>query len=125
MQVVADPRCCTRLEAAGAKLDRMDQANIYPCLPTTYDGRPYGMPMTFTAEKHSILVNRHGRRFVNEKDFNIGERIDERDPRTGAPVHLPVWLIGDARFLKQSLPFLWFARKERDFVIRAATLPEL
>jgi 3-oxosteroid 1-dehydrogenase len=110
---------------AGARLDRMDQANIYPCLPTSYDGRPAGMPMTFTAEKHCILVNRHGRRFVNEKDFNIGERIDERDPRTGAPVHLPVWLIGDARFLKQSLPFLWFARKDRDFVIRAATLMEL
>jgi 3-oxosteroid 1-dehydrogenase len=110
---------------AGAKLDRMDQANIYPCLPTVYEGRPTGLPMTFTAEKHCILVDRHGRRFANEKDYNIGERIDERDPRTGAPVHLPVWLIGDTRFLKQSLPFLWFARKDKGFVIDAATLPEL
>jgi 3-oxosteroid 1-dehydrogenase len=110
---------------AGAKLDRMDQANIYPCLPTTYEGRPAGLPFTFTSEKHCILVDRNGRRFVNEKDFNIGERIDERDPRTGAPVHLPVWLIGDARFPKQSLPFLWFARKDKGFMIRAATLAEL
>jgi 3-oxosteroid 1-dehydrogenase len=110
---------------AGARLDRMDQANIYPCLPTSYEGRPAGLPITFTADKHCILVNRHGRRFVNEKDFNIGERIDERDPRTGSPLNLPVWLIGDSRFPKQSLPFLWFARKDKDFVIRAATLSEL
>ena len=34
--------------------------------------------MTFTAEQHSILVNRHGNRFVSENDFNIGERTQPR-----------------------------------------------
>lgn len=110
---------------AGAAMDRMDQANIYPCLPTVYQGRSHGVPHTFTAEKHSILVNRHGRRFVSENDFNIGERMDERDPDTGESIHLPVWLIGDSRFLKQSLAFHWFARKQKGFVTKAATLAEL
>ena len=111
--------------AAGAKLDRMDQANIYPCLPTRYEGRMTGLPFTFTAEKHSILVNRDAKRFVNENDFNIGERMSEMDPGTGEPVHLPVWLIGDRRFLEQSLPFRWFARKQKGFVTRAGSLAEL
>lgn len=111
--------------AAGAALDRMDQANIYPCLPTVYEGRPTGLPFTFQAEAHSILVNRHGQRFANETDFNIGEAMDARDPETGAPLHLPVWLIGDRRFLRQSIPFHWFARYRPGWVIRADTLAEL
>lgn len=90
--------------AAGAKLDRMDQANIYPCLPTRYEGRLHGLPMTYQAEPHSIIVNRHGRRFVSESHFNIGEFLDQRDPQTGENIHLPSFLIGDRRFLKQSLP---------------------
>jgi 3-oxosteroid 1-dehydrogenase len=40
-----------RLAAAvGAKLARMDQANIYPSLPTRYEGRLRGLPFTFQAE---------------------------------------------------------------------------
>lgn len=112
-------------QEAGAALDRMDQANIYPCLPTIYQGRLQGVPHTFTAEKHSILVNRLGKRFVSENDFNIGERMDARDPETGDSVHLPVWLIGDSRFLKQSPAFHWFARKQKSFVTKANTVEEL
>lgn len=111
--------------AAGAALARMDQANIYPCLPTRYEGRPTGLPITFQAEPHSILVNRHGRRFVNETDFNIGEALDARDPATGAALHLPVWLIGDRRFLRQSLPFHWYARYRKGWVQRADSLAAL
>lgn len=110
---------------AGAELDRMDQANIYPCLPTVYEGHSTGLPITFTAEKHSILVNRHGKRFVSENDFNIGERMDARDPDTGESIHLPVWLIGDSRFLKQSLAFRWYARKQKSFVTKADTVEGL
>jgi 3-oxosteroid 1-dehydrogenase len=112
-------------KAAGAMLSRMDQANIYPCLPTTYEGRPHGLPFTFQAEPHSILVDRHGQRFVSESDFNIGEAIDRRDPATGQPLHLPVWLIGDRRFLGRSLPFRWYARKQPGWVIKAPTVAAL
>ena len=111
--------------AAGAALARLDQANVYPCLPTIYHGRQTGLPMTFNTERHAILVNRHGQRFVSENDFNIGERLDERDPDTGEPVHLPVWLVGDRRFFARSLPFRWYARRDKSFVTRAETLREL
>jgi len=110
---------------AGAKLDRMDQANIYPCLPTRYEGQPCGLPMTFQAEPYSIVVNGKGERFVSENDFNIGEAIDRRDPVTGEPIHLPVWLIGDVRFLSRSIPFRWYASYETDWIKRADTIEAL
>jgi 3-oxosteroid 1-dehydrogenase len=111
--------------SVGAQLDRMDQANVHPCLPTRYEGQSHGLPMVFQAEPHSIVINRDGRRFVSESDFNIGEAMDARDPDTGAPVHLPVWLIADARFLTRSVAFTWYARMDKGWVIKAPTLDEL
>lgn len=111
--------------AVGAALDRMDQANIYPCVPTVYEGRPHGLPLTFQAERHAIVVDRTGRRFIAETDFNIGEALDRRDPTTGAPVHLPAWVIADARFLGRSLPFRWYARKDPAWLVRADSLAAL
>jgi len=109
---------------AGAKLERMGEANIYPCLPTRYFGKPHGLPITFQAEPHSIVVNRHARRFVSENDFNIGEALDRRGA-DGAPEHLPCYLIGDHRFLKSSLPFRWYASYEPEWLKKAATIAEL
>ena len=111
--------------AAGAKLARLDQANIYPTIPTRYEGRPYGLPVVFQAEPHAIVVNRHGERFASEYDFNIGEKIDARDPGTGAPLHLPCSVIADRRFLGHSRAFRWYARKDPTWLIHASTLPEL
>jgi len=115
-----------RLAAAvGAALAHMDQANIYPAMPTFYEGRPHGIPLVFQAEPHAILVDRDGKRFVSEYDFNIGEAIDRRDPETGMPNHLPAWVIADRRFLKRSLPFLWYARKSPGWLVRAPSLRDL
>ena len=111
--------------AAGAELAHMDQANVYPAMPTRYEGRPHGIPLIFQAEHHAIVVDRHGRRFVSEYDFNIGEALDRRDPDTGEPLHLPAWVIADRRFLKQALPFRWYARKSPGWLRKAATLREL
>ena len=110
--------------AVGAKMERMDQANVYPTLPTRYEGQPHGMPMTFQAEPHSIVVNRHGQRFVSENDFNIGEALDTRDA-TGQPVHLPCYLVGDHRFLKTALPFRWYASYQPDWVKKSDTIEGL
>jgi 3-oxosteroid 1-dehydrogenase len=111
-------------EAAGAQLARMDQANVYPTLPTVYEGKPHGIPLMFHAEPHAIMVDRTGKRFVSEFDFNIGEAIDRREP-DGTPTHLPVWLIADRRFVRHSPSFRWYARKQPGWVIEAPTLARL
>ncbi|HZS84940.1 MAG TPA: FAD-dependent oxidoreductase [Stellaceae bacterium] len=111
--------------SAGAALARMDQANIYPALPTRYEGRPHGIPLIFQAEPHAIVVDRNGRRFVSEYDYNIGEALDRRDPLTGMPKHLPAWVVADRRFLRQAPPLLWYARQKPNALVRASSLPEL
>jgi 3-oxosteroid 1-dehydrogenase len=110
--------------AAGAQLDRMDQANVHPTIPTRYEGHDHGLPMVFQAEPHAIMVDRHGRRFVSEYDYNIGEAIDRRDA-DGAPLHLPVWMIGDRRFLRRSMPLRAYARTDPGWIRRAPTLAAL
>ncbi len=112
-------------ESVGAKLARMDQANIYPAMPTRYQGKPHGIPLIFQAEPHAIVVDRHGQRFVSELDYNIGEAIDHRDPATGKPVHLPAWVIADRRFLRQAMPFIWYARKTPGWLVKAESLKGL
>jgi 3-oxosteroid 1-dehydrogenase len=112
-------------ESVGARLDRMDQANIYPTLPTTYERQPHGLPLTFQAEPHAIVVDRHARRFVSEYDYNIGEALDRRDPTTGAPAHLPCWVIGDRRYLGRSITLRWYGRKEAGWAIEAPDLATL
>ncbi len=83
---------------AGAQLDHMDQALIMGTTPVTYEGRLHGLPAADYFLPHSMIVNRHGQRFVNEKQMNVGLAFDERDPATGAPLHLPAWRIYDAQF---------------------------
>jgi 3-oxosteroid 1-dehydrogenase len=112
-------------EAVGADLAHMDQANISPNIPTRYEGRLHGMPVPFHGEPNAILVNRHGQRFVDEMRFNIGEVLDARDPGTGLPVHLPAWLISDARMLRNSPIVRWFSRHDRKWLVEAPTLPAL
>ncbi len=115
-----------RLAASvGARLERMDQANVYPTLPTFYEGRLHGLPMTFQAEPHAILVDRAAQRFVSEYDYNIGEALDRRDPETGKPRHLPAWVIADRRFLRRSRIFRHYAAKEPGWVRRAPDLARL
>jgi 3-oxosteroid 1-dehydrogenase len=110
---------------AGARLERMDQANIYPCLPTIYEGRLHGIPVTYQAEPHAIVVNSKGERFVSEYDYNIGEALDRREPVTGRMINLPAWVVGDHRLWTSSPVLRWYAGKEQDFLKRAATLEEL
>lgn len=110
--------------SVGAHMDHMEQANVYACLPTRYEGKRYGLPINFLYEPHSIVVNRYGRRFVSEADFNSGEAIDLRNP-DGSPVHLPCFMIGDHRYLKTSFPFRWYAAYEPEWVQKADTIDEL
>jgi 3-oxosteroid 1-dehydrogenase len=108
----------------GADLANMDQANVYPAMPTSYEGKPHGIPVIFQAEPHAIVVDRTGNRFVSEYDFNIGEALDRRDA-DGQPVHLPAWVIADRRFLTQAPPVSWYARTKPGWLIKAQSLEEL
>jgi 3-oxosteroid 1-dehydrogenase len=83
---------------AGAQLDRMDQALIMGTTPVTYDGQIQGQPAADYFLPHSMIVNRRGKRFVNEKQMNVGLAFAERDPETGTPMHLPAWRIYDEQF---------------------------
>lgn len=102
----------------GARLERMDQANVYPTVPTFYEGRPHGLPIVFQAEPHAIVVNCRGMRFVSEYGFDIGEALDQR-AADGSPAHLPAWIIADRRYLAQSAPLRFYARREQGWIRRA------
>jgi 3-oxosteroid 1-dehydrogenase len=82
----------------GARLDHMDQALVMGTTPVMYEGRLTGQPASDYFLPHTMIVNRHGRRFVNEKQMNIGLAFAERDPETGMPAHLPAWRIFDSQF---------------------------
>ena len=83
---------------AGARLDRMDQALVMGVTPVNYEGQVQGQPAADYFLPHSMIVNRHGRRFVNEKQMNIGLAFAEMDLETGTPAHLPAWRIYDGQF---------------------------
>jgi 3-oxosteroid 1-dehydrogenase len=89
-------------EAAGAHLDHMDQANIFPVVPTPYEGRRQGFPLTEIYNPHCILVGPDGRRFVNEGDPNVGVALNARDANTGRMAHLPAWKVFDKTFTRKN-----------------------
>jgi 3-oxosteroid 1-dehydrogenase len=128
--LIGSPRCNTgdghRMAAdVGAKLARMDQANIYACTVTTYEGERHGLPLNELYSPHCLLVNRHGKRFVNEGDPNVGVTLDTRDAVTGEPVHLPCWRIFDAQYAAQNPVTMWLARRDAGWLRRADSIAEL
>lgn len=111
-------------EAVGAKLDHMDQSLIYPTKQIVYEGRPHGAPAKDIKLPHIMIVNRHGRRFVNEVEVNIGLAFEIRDPATRQPVNLPAWRIFDSQYARKyahALP----AAKAPPLLCRADTLRAL
>ncbi|HLY21925.1 MAG TPA: FAD-dependent oxidoreductase [bacterium] len=111
--------------AAGAKLDRMDQALIYCVLPIRYEGHRHAVPITDVYAPHCILVDRAGRRFLNEGRPNLGVVIDERDPATGLPVHLPAWRIFDTQFARKNPTVMLLGRMDRGWLRKARSVAEL
>ena len=109
---------------AGAHLDRMDQALIMGTTPVTYDGKRQGLPAGDYFLPHSMIVNRWGKRFVNEKQMNIGLAFAEMDPDTGTPKHLPAWRIYDGQYAAK-YPHLMPKASIPDNRFQADTLEEL
>ncbi|MCK6454898.1 MAG: FAD-binding protein, partial [Alphaproteobacteria bacterium] len=102
-------------EAVGAELAHMDQALIHPVKETTYEGRQAGAPSSDLKLPHIMLVNLHGKRFVNEVQVNIGLAFAERDPATGYPVNLPAWRIFDRQYARKYPRVLPMSRKPPGF----------
>ena len=111
--------------AAGAEMAQMDQANVAGALPTRYEGEVHGMPLRFQANRYAIVVNRAGRRFGNEYDFNFGEHLLERDRDTGEYPNLPAWVIADSRILEYTPILPYFARHRKGWLVKAPTLTAL
>lgn len=107
----------------GAQLAHMDQALMFVCAPTRYEGQLHAMPLPFHMESNAILVDRNGCRFVSEFAVDIGEALDRRDPITGQPAHLPAWMISDARHRRPVLR--WYARHVPGWIRSARTLEAL
>ena len=86
----------------GAALAHMNQALIFACVPTRYEGALHTMPLPFHMESGAILVNRDARRFVSEFCVDIGEALDRRDPVTGEPVNVPAWVVAKGLCMEQT-----------------------
>ena len=128
--LIGSPRTNTgdghRMAAAvGATLERMDQALIYCCLPIRYEGHRHAVPITDVYSPHGILVNRTGLRFMNEGRPNLGVVIDERDPATGLPIHLPAWRIFDARYARKNPIVMLLGRMDRGWLRKAGSIAAL
>ena len=87
--------------AAGAALDRMDQALTMGTRPIEYLGKAHAMPAADYTLPHCMIVNARGRRFVNEVQMNVGLALDERDPRSGARINQPAWRIYGGEFARK------------------------
>jgi 3-oxosteroid 1-dehydrogenase len=111
--------------AIGAKFARMGEANLHPCLPTRYEGAIQGAPLPYHTEPNAIIVDRNGRRFVNEQAFNLGVALNRCDPQTGMPLHLPAWVISDADYLPRLPIARWYLRSRPSDLVRAETIEEL
>ena len=127
IDIIGAPRSNTgdgqRMAAAvGAKLARMDQANISPATFTTYEGKRHALPLHETYGPHCMLVNREGKRFVSEGSPNLGLALDHRTPN-GRSRHAPAWRIFDSRYSNRLSKA--FAAKDPEFVRSADTIEAL
>ena len=111
--------------AVGAELAYMGEANIAGALPTKYEGHVHGMPLRFQADRHVIVVDQTGHRFGNEFDFNFGELLLRKDADTGTYPHLPAWVIGDANWIRNTPIIPFYARNQKNWLIKSTTLSGL
>lgn len=94
---------------AGAKLSRLDEVWHWPTgiVPgSTYEGHAVGtLILSERIMPHSIVVNRHGRRFGNEAAHNFALSLFARDA-DGVARNAPAWAIFDRQFRSRCLVLL-------------------
>lgn len=118
--------------AIGAELGNMHQIwGVPSCqLPSEeYEGKPLGrMTMGERALPHVIMVNRRGKRFVDES-FNysdVAKTFCDVDPVSYELVNVPAWCVFDQQF-RDKYMFLTVPPGEpaQEWMIQADTLEEL
>lgn len=93
--------------ALGAQIRNMHEAwwAPYTQLPDdTTDGAPTAALLRFERQRPgSILVDRHGQRFVNEsQNYNdLTRAMHAHEPRDHRPAHLPAWVVIDHDYLRR------------------------
>lgn len=118
--------------SVGADLGNMSEAWVYPgtLVPgEEHEGRP--VSRWVIAERtlpHSILVNRSGRRFVNEGiNYNdVSKAFYHFDPTTYEFSNLPCWTIMDSQYRsKYTVMTLTPGDPDPDWLLKGDTLAEL
>ena len=117
----------------GAKLARMDEAWYWPAIHKPglkWEGKPLGLIAIYVRTlPHSIMVNRAGKRFVNESSHNVANSFYEnKDPNTGDLPNLPCWAVFDQNWRESSSEFaagIMPGKPDPEFLIKAGNLREL
>ncbi|MGH8792849.1 MAG: FAD-binding protein [Stackebrandtia sp.] len=91
---------------AGAALSHTGESWSWPVRPASGAPWPDGTPRfdLVVAERvlpHSLWVDTHGRRFVDESAHNCALAFAHVDPATGRPRHLPAWAIVDSQYRRR------------------------
>ncbi|HTX27262.1 MAG TPA: FAD-dependent oxidoreductase [Streptosporangiaceae bacterium] len=118
---------------AGARLANLNRAWFTPArdLGETYEGRPLIRIGMYGSAPGEILVNRQGRRFVNEAlNYNdIGIVMTAMDPSTYEFANHPTFAITDRRYKEKIAAFdaqtLSGDRRTPEGIVEAPTLREL
>lgn len=118
---------------AGARLDNMQNAfwmqSVLEFTPQHRDAKPnYMLGSDERARPGAILVNRAGRRFVNEAaNYNaVGKAVHAFDAGTHSYANLPYWLIIDQRYKEKYPTFTSMPGSPiPPYMMQAETLEEL
>jgi 3-oxosteroid 1-dehydrogenase len=118
--------------AAGADLGNMTEAWWCPSLAIPgeeYDGRQlHRGDFAIRSLPHSLLVNRAGRRFVNEaQNYNdLMKPFHAFDPGRYERPNLPAWLVIDQQYVDRYMLLTWLpGMKLPEWLPREATLEAL
>lgn len=119
-------------QRVGARLGNMREAFWAPMavIPgDQHDGEQIGTLLRFERQgPGSIIVDKHGRRFVNEsQNYNdLTRAMFAVDPVRHEPVHLPAFIVFDEDYLERYGFLTHRSRQELpEWLHRAPTLPEL
>jgi hypothetical protein len=118
--------------ASGCALGNLSEAWWSPAIRVpgeTIDGAPmYRLVLTERARPGSLIVDGHGRRFVNEgQNYNdVGRSLHDFDPTAFAFPRVPAWMIFDGAYRAHyNLGPLRRGTPDPEWLRRADTLPRL